>query len=97
MIEYDAPHCRVSLDELRHDEEVCLAKEYAEPIRTLDEQAEDMLGNITDMDYVTEALDSLSQADQDAFLALVRNRDSDGWNLLLKTTHDYLKRCIGNG
>ena len=88
--------CRISIDELRHDESEMDRIIYPEPVRTLDEQAEDMLGSLTCIDYVTEALDSMSPEDQDAFLALVRNRDSDGWNFLLKMTHDYIKGCIAN-
>lgn len=65
--------CRVSIDELRHDEDEMVYSElYEEHQRT----AETMIGNLEDMDPVIDGIENAEDSERLALLAVIRSRDT---------------------
>lgn len=66
-------HCRVSIDELHHDDEqMRLSELHEEHQRT----AETMIGNLDDIDQVIDGIENAEDVDHLALLAVVRSRDT---------------------
>lgn len=82
--------CRVSIDELRHDEEEMNRAKYHEPVTV-----ERLLDDLADMEPVMEGMAYLTLQQQVSLLEAIHNRNLTelGRIVLMATTH-YLNKGL---
>lgn len=85
--------CRVSLDELRHDEDEMNRAKYDQPITV-----EELIGNLKDMEPVGEGLCYLTKGQEEELLAAIRIRDlAEIGRIVITGTANYLTMGIVSG
>ncbi len=85
--------CRVSIDELRHDEDEMKRAKYATPVT-----ADELIGNLSDMEPILEGLAYLNKPQQAELLAALSVRDlTEVGRLVMVATSNFLQRGIDNG